>query len=378
MVKPKIPDCSLIVYRMDLNLSPEFILSTIGSIPLLISSVALILRYRTTRDKILGYLSLAWFFFFLALFIDGLSYLLLNEFLFRFKFLFILLIGIFSIMAVDLMELQKIRPWSISLATFLGTLTLGQAFISENVFFYTGPDGFPSIGSQGYLRYFSTVTTLFYASYFFFFSYKLWQVAEGKYKRITGIHLIGILIYGPITFSAFLFGATFKIPGIHALLIGFGALLSAMSLARYPEIMYIIPFKVGSLNFVAIGSGLVPFRYQWNRSADLEIDGLLFGSLFEAFRQFSNEAFPFGSIEEIVYEKGVLYVAPNINANFLIILIANRKSETLRQNLQSFAFSVGRIFVSNKMNIHKLLSEEKEKLRELVISSFPLIPNFED
>ncbi len=363
---------------MELNISPEFMLSTIGSVPLLISTIVLLRKFHQTRDRILGYLSLAWFSFFLALFIDGISYLLLDDFLFRVKFIFILFIGIFSILAVDLMELQRIKAWSIILGTGLGSISTVLAFHPGYVFYYVGPDGYPSIGSSGALRLFSIMSTLFYAFYFFLFSYKLMQAAEGKYKRITKIHLLGILTYGPMTVPIILLGVTFRIPGVHAIFIGFGTLLSTVTLARNPEIMYIMPFKVGSLNFVTMGSGLVPFRYQWNKTPELKIDDLLFGSLFEALRQFSKEAFPFGSIKEVIYEKGVLYVSLLANQNTMVILIADRKSDILMQNLQSFTNSFQRLIKAEGINLHRLTENNRTKISDLVKQSFPLIPNLDE
>lgn len=363
---------------MELNISPEFILSTVGSIPLLLSAIVLLLKYIKNRDQILGYLSIGWFLFFLTLFVDGLSYFLMNEFLFKIKFLFILLIGIFTILAVDLMEQQQVRPWSITFAAVVGTFTLIEAFNPENVFVYNGPDGYPSIGSRGLLRYGSLISTLYYASYFFLFSYRLYIASEKHYKPITRVHLIGILIYGPLTFSTFLLGATFAIPGIHALLIGLGAFISSVTLARHPEIMYILPFRVGSLNFVVLGSGLIPFRYVWNPSADLEIDYQLFGSLFEATRQFAKEAFPFGSIEEIVYEKGVVYSAIVKNKDFMILLIADRKSEILKRNLNSFSNIVLNLYEREKINIYNMNQSQQEKIRKLVERNFPFIPKLKD
>ncbi len=71
-----------------MNWTLEAILELIGSLPLFFSSFLLLKDYFKTKDFVMGFVTLAWFDFGLLLFLDAMSYVLVSEFLFRFKFLF--------------------------------------------------------------------------------------------------------------------------------------------------------------------------------------------------------------------------------------------------------------------------------------------------
>ncbi len=278
-----------------------------------------------------------------------------------------------SVVSVDLMEFHRVRPLPFTIAFSLGLLTLITAFIEENVKPYQWSDGGQSFASQGSLRTLALITTFYILFYFFLFAYKLHIRSHQKFKKVTLYPMAGILIYGPFLFSAFLLGATLSIPGIHAIFIGIGAFISAMTLARHPEILYLLPFNVISLNIVSFGSGLVPYRYVWNNEQDIPFEPTLFGAFFETNRQFSTSTLPLGSIVEIKLEKASLITKPMSKLDAYVVMIADRFSETLYANLVRFSKEL------ENMDLGKMRSNikwEVKQINELVVKHFPYIPNY--
>ncbi len=103
-------------------------------------------------------------------------------------------------------------------------------------------------------------------------------------------------------------------------------------LARWSQMLYILPFKAYLLMAIETESGLPLYQYKWAEQAEVE-EGLLSG-LISAIMSMGEDVLKRGKIKEINWDLGILIFA--IGDAVTITLLSTKGSKALRASLLSF------------------------------------------
>ncbi len=265
----------------------------------------------------------------------AISYLTLDPILYRFG-----IVGtaplLFSIMfLVDWVSRERVDPIKLFIVTAISACFMVFAFDESGVIFQ-----YSSIGEYGpaMVGRFSIVGSLvfvFAGLMWLFYMAKIHRKAPQKIKFYSRLNLIGAILAGPGSMFIFATGIVWVLPGTDYLLIGFGALLCAVSFAREPKLGYVLPFKVYRVQTMEIASGILLHEHTWDEKSLGNSE--LFSGIFTGISALLQETLGQGFIREISFEKGMLLLQRVKGSPLAFVLIASRSSHVLKHALDIYA-----------------------------------------
>ena len=103
-------------------------------------------------------------------------------------------------------------------------------------------------------------------------------------------------------------------------------------LARWSQILYILPFKAYLLMVMETESGLPLYQYKWSKQE--EVEEWLLSGLISAIMSMGQDILKRGKIKQIDWDLGMLIFT--IGDSVTIVLLSTKGSKALRSSLLSF------------------------------------------
>ncbi len=172
----------------------------------------------------------AWIFFGIYVLSAAFAYLLLNEFLFRFSFVFLLITAVFFSLSLDLyIDYSYDAKKMIILGAIIGG-TIYSLFQPESVSNpYISPPGYDTFLTEGLLQFWTIILSAFTCLLFFYYCLQIFLKSPRELKKVTFWTLFGGFIIGIISPLIYALRLLPFIPG--SMMIGFsiGALITGVS-----------------------------------------------------------------------------------------------------------------------------------------------------
>ncbi len=233
----------------------------------------------------------------------------------------------------------------------------------------------PLLGGIGFnTDYFNTILALssgLMLLIWIIFSFRLHRNAPTKLRSHTLANLMGaifIAVFLPLTV---LNEWSIIVPGLDGLIIGAWALTSAYIFGKYPQIVFILPFKALRLSVITVKGGLPLFNYTWKAGSDLK-GSSIFTGMVAGIRNILSEAVNRGSLQEIHLERAILLVVESRDHPVASVLVATRSSQALRKGLKKFMTRFDEDFAQyygQPDHIHQF-----HPAKSLVNECFPFVP----
>lgn len=287
---------------------------------------------------------IGWTFFFLYLLTEAISYILISIELYIYHGLFVMGFGFFAIIWIDYINRDSVDPIKLTIYGFIcgvGGLFLFQPGV---IYAYNYPNGDPSFGIQGEYIAFVVAAFAFPGAVWVFYTLKVHLNAPKYLKRYSLFFLLGGFhaTAVPLLFVALRW--TLIIPGIDALLIGVGGLMTAIVIARYPQLGYILPFKAIKLAVISKTSNLILFLHKWSSmpiqnqqtATPSDLEDNYFSGMLYGINIFVRESIQKGEVREIITDEAVLLVHHHINYPVLFVLLATKSTYSLRTAFSTF------------------------------------------
>ncbi|RLI61295.1 MAG: hypothetical protein DRO88_13225 [Promethearchaeia archaeon] len=215
-----------------LNWNLEIYTHLISFLLFIITAIILYAQYKKFRHKILSYLFFAWVFFGLYCFTAALSYLFLNQTLFRFSFVFLLITAIFFTLSLDLyIDYAYDAKKLILLGIIIGG-TIHSLFHPNSVELFILPSGSNTFLTAGLLQFWLIILSVFTCLIFFYYCLQIFLKSPKELRKITVWTLIGGIILGIISPIIYAFRLFQNIPGSMMLGFSIGALITGISFSR--------------------------------------------------------------------------------------------------------------------------------------------------
>ncbi len=175
----------------------------------------------------------AWIFFGIYVFSSALAYLFLNQFLFRFSFLFLLITAIFFTLSLDLYmdytyDAKKMIVLGAIISGMIISLLRPDSVDEEYIF----PPGYDTFITTGQLQFWLILLSAFTCLLFFYYCLRIFLQSTPDLRKVTIWTLFGGILLGIISPIIYAFRLLQNIPG--SMMIGFsiGALITGISFTR--------------------------------------------------------------------------------------------------------------------------------------------------
>ncbi len=210
----------------------------------------------------------------------------------------------------------------------------------------------------------------------FYFCILIYRNVPKKLKRPALLNIIGAFLVSIMYIIAnrYITGLSKTIPSIDRMFQAVGALIHAVTFAKYEQLFYVLPFKTQRLVTFGTTNGVSLFQHTWHRPGPL-IDEDLFSSMLQGMSMLVNESLKKGNVQEIKMEQGVLLIHQDGKHPVASVLVASKSSRVLRDGLAAF----NRRFIENFAQ-HLDKNENIEVFndaKKLVDSCFAFIPVFD-
>ncbi|MCY3410244.1 MAG: hypothetical protein INQ03_01285 [Candidatus Heimdallarchaeota archaeon] len=349
-------------------------MSTMASIPIFLSSLFLLFRYRDHRDKVLGIMIIGWLSFGVYVLMGGLSYLLLIRELFYIRTIFLVILAFCVELSLSLINSNKINAWMIAILTMLSTMTIFYALQPQSVTDFVWANGDRSFGHNGLFRIWVMILDIFIILKYLYYTFKIYLNAPSTHKFYARLIFIGSIIFGPIHILVFALGLTFYIPSIGDFLVSIGVVLTSISFYKQPQLLYILPFRAHKLMVAKSNSGGVLYCYNWSNEMD-ELPDYLISTAFEGLTMFINETVKRGNIQEVTLDNAVVTVKYIEHYNIFFLLFSTDSSYVLSYGLDQFVYRFLKEYADHFTQTDKLDDNGNFKAMDKHIPDcFPYIP----
>lgn len=357
-----------------MNLNPESIIEILGALPQFISVYLLHKQYREHHDRALLYFQIAWASFGLIFLFNGISFILLSDFLFKLKTIFLLLLLVFLELAINIITYDRISPFRLSGAIFFGGIAFLSVWLPDTVVGFSYPNGYESLKIQGIHRTFFILAVTYVVISYGTFTIQAYRQAPDHLIATVKLNLIGFLFLGPIALLTYVLRLNFIVPAAYSFAIGPGVLISSYAMVKNPQVLYMLPFKAYKLSIIEGGSGLTLYTYNFNEREELQLIDPLFASAMESIRTMFSEALNRGRIEKIVLETATIIIQEIPFSDTYCVIIADQSTYSLTRGLELFVIKLLENFP--EITIQSLIKENNLfiGINELIPQVFPYIP----
>ncbi|MCY3414556.1 MAG: hypothetical protein INQ03_23105 [Candidatus Heimdallarchaeota archaeon] len=357
---------------MDLNWTIESIL-VFASLPPLIYTIFVVGRiYFSNKITFLSVFFTAWVMLALYWIVLGFSYLFYNEQLFKYAGLLILPIYVMIPIAFDLMVDDKISTSRFAILMMLIGILLYDLFLHDQTAENIYQNGDKSFIVTGNYRIILAIVAIYAGGVFVFNSYRIMKQSPQTLRGYAQINFIGSLLFAVIPALIFALEINNYIPGIDIATSVIGLVVSAWALNKRPQLFYVLSFSTYKLSVIQSDSGISLFSYNWNDG--LFVDDLLFSSIIEGIKGFTDEVLNAGLLESFNLQKGKLMLTHTDDQQYYFVLFASRESVMLRNALELFKKDFIDTYKPSKLDTKTVVDiVQYERADKLVKKAFSFI-----
>jgi hypothetical protein len=124
--------------------------------------------------------------------------------------------------------------------------------------------------------------------------------------------------------------------GSEAICMSIGAIICTIEFAKFPKLIFILPFKAINLTVINTTGGLPLFKYNWVTESE-SVDEMLFSGMIQGISCILNEAVHKGEAQEIKMKNGILILNYDSNYPLAFVLVSTKSSKMLKAGLELFA-----------------------------------------
>lgn len=315
---------------MVLNWNIEVFIDFITAISGIVLTIVSYYSPKVKKIKSLFFIRMGFIFFWTFMLLDGISFLLLNEFIGLISGLFLIPASLFLIIGINYTIRESF--YSYGLIILSGLLFL---------FIYTGlqPGAIDIQFQSGYFRIrwlglfgiLAILITGIAMVYIFYWGVRTWINTPFLIKKEATLFLIGILLIFPLGFLFYIlyvFEPLFIL--VCDLAIGIGALIIALIVIREPKLLYILPFTIYRI-VVKNKKGTPLYYHDWSEST---LNETIFTGFLNAVQLMSKEVMNIGGLLDINLEEGILILKES--KNITVGLVSSKSSKLLRDSVVKF------------------------------------------
>lgn len=320
------------------------------------------------------YMSITWFFLYLATVLLTISYLTIDTSLYRFAIITNAPITFSMMFLVDSVSRKTVDSRKVLVTTIVATLLVVFAFESSSaVEIHTSYLGEKAPAMTGNFDISGSLIFALAGLYWIYYMAKIYISAPQNIKKDSLINLLGAIIAGSGSALAFGSGFVWYLPGTDYVCIAIGALTCAYAFYKQPKLGHVLSFKVYRLMTINTNSGLSLYTYDWDKG--LPYDSQLLSSAIYGISGILNESLNKGIIKEIEFEQGTLILHQHENYPIFFVLIANESRPILKNALQLFAKDFSVVFPAEEVDTNLNLSTYK-KADDIVDQTFPFVVSY--
>ena len=365
--------------NMELNWTLEVIIILFSLIPFSAAVGVLYVHNKNYRLPAIFFQMLGWIMFTFMSILEVLGYLFLSKILFAGHVWFIAGTGFCSFLFLDLMNKERISPFKYIVLAALTSLNLLIAYLPESVEEYTFTNGDRSLSQAGSLRIISSIVLAYFLLYYIFYMSKLYISAPKSLKSYARLNLIGTIIWGPLSVLAFIMGLSLSIPGIVKLIQSIGALISAISFAKSPQLCYILPFRAQNIAVVERTNGILLYSHNWIGKSDNEKDARMmddysFNTILSGTIDLTKNTLGRGEIRSIKTENAIVSIRTHKTLPLIFLLVSTQVTHSLRRAFE--------IFIEKFETQYSIMNQAEYSLDgfkfgdRLIDQTFPFVPNY--
>lgn len=352
-------------------LAPPYDAYTLAIIPIFIGFLIITKQYLKTRYLAHGLMAIAWFFLDLFYIFNVLGYILWAQPLWLICTFSWIPIAYSMVFLMDSLSRSNIDFFKTAVVSCAGAVLIYTGIQPDAFMPFTlsnGRIGWDWVGDFRNSVYLITTIVGFLWAYF---CIKLWIFAPSTMKKPAFWMMIGSFFIGVLPAIMFVSGFILIYLGIEGVSMSIGALINAIIFAKYPKIIFILPFKVHNLTVISLQGGMPLYRYNWVKIMG-DVDDLLFSGMIQGISCILNEAVQQGNIEEIKMSKGTLLIEHDKTNALACVLVTSDTSLILHKALRDFKNEFTAIFGKEPQNFVQL--EKFSSAKELVDKHFGFIP----
>ncbi|MFX0132823.1 MAG: hypothetical protein ACFFDN_04170 [Candidatus Hodarchaeota archaeon] len=358
---------------MPLNWTLGVYIALISTISMFITFLISFYQLYKNRYRFLVIMTFMWFLTVLWSLCLTLSFLFLSVPLFILAGYFLALIGFFLILTYDLINGESISTIKIVILTILSVSAFFISFDKNSFYFGNFPNGDIGIFVGGYMRGVLSSLTAIMGIFSVYYTTKLYLNAPKKLKSYSLLILIGGVLFGVVSPISIAIGLYLQFPMSHLLIFTIGTSLFSISIAFYPQLAFILPFKVLRLSVIQTHTGISLFTKIWITEDEIIDDGL-FSGMLHGISLFLNEALKKGELREMHLDNAKLLIKRSKKYPVACVLISTNSTHSLRTALNSFANDFFEKYSQHFDGVVDL--EDYKSANELVASKFSFIPEY--
>jgi hypothetical protein len=239
---------------------------------------------------------------------------------------------------------------------------------------YNLPNGDASINAAGMFGPVVIIAIYLPNLALFYQIYRMNKHAPKSLKLYSHLYLFGVFT---LLFLANILVVTtlaLYVPGIHMIAGGLGTLMMAITIAKDPKIMFILPFKAERLMVIDTRGGVPLFFHSWMKEAEVG-DMVFYAGVLQGVTLILRESVKRGEVQEIHLADGIMLINRSVKYPIASVLVATKFSTSLRESLNVFAekfYEKFEQYFETNMDLEKYASAS-----ELVGKIFPFLPDYD-
>jgi hypothetical protein len=321
-------------------------------------------------------MAIAWLAFGFHTFFVAMAYFLLFKPLFVFRIIFLVVLAYALEVALGIINTSRVDPIRLSIVTLISGFVSYFALLSDAVEDYEFPNGDKSLTSALNFRWAVNILGVYLSLSYLYYTYKIYHNSPPNLLKYARLNLVGSIIFGPVSMFVLIFEISLTIPGSFELAVGIGVLISAISIAKKPQLLYVLPFKAIKLMVVDSSSGINIYSHNWSKET-IQVNDLLITSVIQSITVFVKEALKRGTIQEIILEEATISVRTHPDHEIFFILISDQLSYTLTSGLELFAKEFINKYASLLSDdIRQMETRLFSSAEELIPTCFPYVPKY--
>ena len=340
----------------------------LASIPITIALIITLKNYRKRKTPHNLLFMLSWVCFALWSYVFAAEYIVIDRILAIFAGYMIILMSFFLVIFLDKISRENIDPIKITIVGSLAAIKIFIMLDPSTFTVVTTPTGQLDLVQSLPYNIVSTGLLFCVGCFYVYYMLQILRNAPSYLKRTSVICVGGAFLMGIMGPGMWLISVASS-----PVIIGLGALLTAVAFAQQPQLAYILPFRTYRLIVMDTIGGIPLFNHNWVRVDEEDSENLpLTSAMLQGVNSVLKESFHKGGVREIKLENATLIHQISEKKPFMSIILASSSSPSLRKGLEyfikRFEEELGHCFP----NIHRI--GQFDAAEELISECFPFVP----
>lgn len=330
--------------------------------------------WKGNRYRYIFFTMFVWIFYLLNVVFWTLAPLFKSPLCFNIGCYFTTIAGFFFLLVADSLARDAADPIKLMVYTFFAPLRVVATFQPDSAIISALPNGDITI-IMNPMNWLSHLPIFFFPGFvYIYYILRMNQQAPKSLKKYSHLFVAGLFL-GFFTFDSLWFLGKFGLvhPGIPWIFCGVGCMMMGFVIAYQPRLIFILPFKAIRLSVVHTESGIPLYNHNWTEDGLINED--LYTGMLQGVNIIMRESLNQGDLQELALTQATLITYRPKEHALLFVIVAKKKSKTLRDALKIFAD----MFIKS---FHGNLKEYQEvgnfaAADQLIASVFPFVPDYD-